>query len=186
MKSDLRTEAVERFEGNLARVTDIQKEFFDEADEFCLYRKGEFDNIVEISRYIGQFVAENKAWLLPCAFLAVNTAVNVIRLVRDRRDKGPAQGKGIKPRPPSKALAVVSASTPMNQSHLKELARLGAVVHLIAEKNRGRMRFFVNEKRYCLFFRQQKDDFWGYIGSDAQTIDRLVCMFSQDCGGEAT
>lgn len=186
MTSDPPTEGVERFEGNLARVTDIQKEFFDQADEFCLFRKGEFDNIVEICKHIGQFVDENKCWLVPCAIASVNTTVNLIRLVADRRDKRHAQGKANKSTPPSKALAVVSTSTPMNESHLKKLADYGAVVHVIAEKDRGRMRFFVNEKRYCLFFRQEKDDFWGYIGSDPQTIDRLVCMFSQDCGGEAT
>ncbi len=146
--------SIDSFEGNLGKITEIQKEFFKEASDFVYFRKGEFDNAAEIARFVVTILS---------GIVAVKViASDLIRLVQ--------QGK----------FRVISSETESNKEHLKKLKEKGARISIIVEQETGKLRYFVNEKRFCLFIRQRGDKFFGVIGTDPLMISQLKELFEQD------
>ena len=49
-----------------------------------------------------------------------------------------------------------------------------------SELEKGHHRFYLNERRYCLFLRTGDDRFFGFIGSDTETRNTLRTLFEKE------
>jgi hypothetical protein len=175
---------VDPFEADLAGITQIQKRVFNNAEEFCLYRKGEFDNIVEIYQCISDFLSTHKGFLLAVAntFFSGMAATIALRerIDRKRKERAEQQKKSESEAEPI-VLAVVSTKTSKNAEYLEKFQNINTAVKVISKDQSGRLRFFVSDKEFCFFFRRDENDFVGFTGSDKKVQDWLVGLFSQDC-----
>lgn len=151
--------SIESFKADLDKITEIQKEFLKEAKEFVYFRKGEFDNIVAI---------------LNATMALIKLGVDVIDIFRRKR-----QDKEGSPRE-ELVIRVISIKTPQNEQGLRELEQKGVGVCIVPKEKRGSMRYFVNEKRFCLFIRQQEDSFFGVKGNDSLMRAGLKQLFEAE------
>ena len=53
----------------------------------------------------------------------------------------------------------------------------GRVRHFGPDADLGRLRYYVNDRRFCLFVRTPDDAFFGLIGDDPLVIDHLKADF---------
>jgi hypothetical protein len=175
---------VDPFESDLKGITEIQKRMFDNTEEFCLYRKGEFDNIIEIYQHVSEFLITHKEFLIAVAatfFSGMAATITLFdRIDRKRKERGDQKRESKATRKPI-ILAVVSTMTEKNYEHLIKFQKINTSVNVIPEDKSGRLRFFVNEKEFCFFFRKAENEFFGFSGSDQKIQDWLVGLFSQDC-----
>ena len=171
------------FEADLDGITEIQMRVFDNAEEFCLFRKGEFDNIAMIYKGVSEFLITHNVDLLSvtATFFAGIAAITALRDRIDRKRKERAEQKK-KSESEKKAilLAVVTTETDENAENLDKFRNINAAVKIIPEDQSGRLRFFVSEKEFCFFFRRAKNDFVGFTGHNQKIQDWFVGLFSQD------
>ncbi len=175
---------VDPFEADLAGITEIQKRVFDNAEEFCLYRKGEFDNIVEIYQYVSEFFIKHKNFLLlvgSAFFSGMAATIALLERIDRKRKERAEQEKESESEKKAIVLAVVAIRTEKNAEHLDKFQNINTAVNVIPEDQSRRLRFFVSDKEFCFFFRRAVNDFVGFTGSDQKVQDWLVGLFSQDC-----
>ena len=167
---------VETVTGNLAAITDIQREFLDHPD-FVYFRKGEFANAVDVAWEVVGRAADALGIVVPVVTVTVAllrqhfTTVKqrlVTKPLRDDRDRRfimcPDDGD------PDPTLAA------------QMLEELGWKKKYIKPGQKGRLRFFVSGKEYFLFFRNPDNTFHGLRGSDKETISCLKGLFLDECG----
>ena len=169
---------IKSFEGDLAKITEIQTSFLKEAKDFVYFRKGEFDNIVEMLLVLINHVLSNPKIIIasvaayPGAKAIVSDIIKGVKKIeqfaKDRKEKNEL------------TFRVISIKTDKNRKELKEFEEKGVGVCEIPEEKSGRLRFFVNEKRFCLFVRQEENDFFGMIGTDKLMIRRLRELFDRE------
>jgi hypothetical protein len=146
------------FEADLNGVTEIQTRFLNEAKEFVYFRKGEFDNIVEILKAVTALVSLGAA---------------IVRFIPDRDKEGKEESRQF-------LLRIISCKTEENEPYLKQFEELGAGVCEIPDEKRGRLRFFVNDNEFCLFVRRRENSFFGIIGDDEATRGQLQQLFESE------
>ena len=176
--------SVDPFEADLDGITEIQKRVFDNAEEFCLYRKGEFDNIFVIYQHVSEFLITHKDFLLAVTttfFSGIAATIALCERIDRKRKEYAEQKKVSESKKKAILLAVVSIRTDENAEHLDKFQNINTAVNVIPKDQRGRLRFFVSDKEFCFFFRRAENDFVGFTGNDQRVQDWLVGLFSQDC-----
>jgi hypothetical protein len=137
------TTTIKTFKGNLGVITKLQKEFTKNAEEFLFYRKGEFENAEEI---------------LPYLPIVAGGLIKIYKFIKNKIELKKIQK--------NKPFQIVTAQTPENEIFLKKFKRFGATISIIDENKRGRIRYFLNDKEFCIFFRKPDNTFWGFRGND--------------------
>lgn len=163
---------IESFEGDLAKITEIQTSFLQEAKDFVYFRKGEFDNIAEILSAVMDYISRNPEIVIvsvaayPGAKRIVTDSIKAVKRIRrfakDRKGKNELTFRIILTK------------------KAKEFEKKGIGVCMISEEKSGRLRFFINEKRFCLFIRQKENDFFEIIGTDKLIMSRLRKAFDYE------
>lgn len=167
---------IETVTGTLATVTEIQREFLDHPD-FVYFRKGEFENIFDIT------------WDDVCRTAAVLgivvPVVTVTIAVLKQYFKSVKQGlltKPVRDDRDRRFIMCPDKSDPDPTLAAEMLEELGWKKKHIKRGQTGRLRFFVSSKEYFLFFRNPDNTFHGLRGSDKETISCLKGLFLDEWG----
>lgn len=174
---------MESFEGNLDKITEIQTSFFEEAEDFVYFRKGEFENIIEILEFVTNYVKNNPDIILVVVaaypeakklatdiFSTLKKGIGRIgRFVADEKEKNEL------------TFRIISKEAG-HTKELDEFEKKGAGVCIIPDEEGGRIRYFINEKRFCFFVRSYEDQnkFFGIIDDDKLMIQRFKKLFEYE------
>lgn len=169
------------FDATQKKVNQLKKEFFKEAEDFVYFRKGEFDGIVEFLKDFTLDLIDNPEKVIVWYIIykgAKKIVIDKLRSIKDRKKKNEKLKQFIhKKKKNEVTFRIISVESPRNKKELKEFERKGVGVCRIPEEKRGRIRYLVNEKRFCLFIRQEKNNFFGVEGTDELMIRRLRKLF---------
>jgi len=165
------------FDEDLEGLTRIQKTFISPDAKFIYFRKGEAQNNVPITAAI------------------IGVIVVVYGVVKDY----PVLKEGVKAMIKDiKAMGRVLLAyvqQPLTKPGIREIAcpddpeitvtleilrSLGGDVRYLPRDRRGKFRFFVNSKEYCLFVRRNDERFSGVIGNDPNMIGALKETFEAE------
>ena len=173
---------VEPFEGDLRAITEIQTSMLQEAEEFCLFRKAEFDNAMEMA----SFLAARKdqiPLLTPAVPFGIGSARELVAFTRKMRSGKLMNERSEFAGPRGIWLGIVTMRTDRNNDALLKLVDLEAHIYVIPYEATSRLRYFVTDRQYCAFFRRQENNFWGLLGTDDVVREWLIDLFLRDCNG---
>ena len=163
------------FEADLTGITKIQKRFLKEGKEFVYFRKGEFDNAWEILVALSVILTIITSSIVLAPYIKKGK-----KFAREYLKQGINQWLKHRPRKKADYVQVISIRTEDNKNELIMFKLMGVEVCVIRKTKCERLRFFVNEKGYCIFFRRREDSFFGVMGNDTKTIERLKHFFEQE------
>jgi len=170
------------FSANSKGIIEKKAEFYDEARKYLLLRKGE-DIGAEIIAVMSLFINS----LSDVSFLEVAKDFIVYTTVleriykyysgaRDRLEKRKATVL-----PPPKDLRILCWPDKENREAKPIFQAQGYQVKRYEnELQKGPLRYYLNEKRYCLFIRSGEDTFTGVIGDNPDTIAELKQTFEKE------
>ncbi len=167
---------VETVTGNLAKVTEIQTEFLDHPG-FVYFRKGEFENIFDVTWEDVRRTADVLGIVVPVVAVTIALLKQHFKSVK--------QGLLTKPVRDDRQRRFIMCpdkSDPDPTLAVEMLEGLGWKKKFIKRGQKGRLRFFVSGKEYFLFFRNPDDTFHGLRGSDKETISCLEGLFLDEWG----
>jgi len=144
------------FKADLDEITKIQMSFYRNAEKFIYFRKGEFANIFDVVSRINKLNNEGKGLLFKYS-----------KTLLEKNDLNPY-------------VFINSGWSNKNNNGLLELQRLGSNVKIIPKEKIGKMRYFLNEKQFCIFFRLKENSFFGFIGDDLSVVNYLKELFQSE------
>ena len=172
------------FVGDLDDITRIQMSYLPrkgDVPDFLYFRKGEAENHIDIAWEYGHNIAAILSFLLPITISAgKHTAKNLQKLYASifattRASDSPGLCGDFRIIASPQRDEITVAITLMRRNGFK--------VKNIPKNKRGSLRYFVRPDKYCLFFRVG-NEFFGFYGSDKQTIAGLKRLFEAEWDGK--
>ena len=163
------------FHGSLAELTRIQNEFFSDRPRFLYFRKGEAENNVPVAlRWLNEKLISRdleSVGFLDCleavvhAFFSNPSKVAELlwKLVQSKEEqlRGiPASSSG------SDFRMIVGPDDDAVECTLRIIAESGGRVRYLTPEQRGKIRYFVNDREFLIFTRDADDRFSGLRGKD--------------------
>jgi hypothetical protein len=168
---------VEHFTGNLKDVSNIQKSFIVRDVKFIYFRKGEAENNILIAYLITLVLI---AWHFLKSWPEFKEGTKVfLEDLKNIADKCIEKFKGAWPSRPD-CREIACPEDPIIKETLEILKRLGIGVRYLKNEQRGKFRYFVNDKKYCLFVRRNDGIFTGMIGNNPEMILCLKETFENE------
>lgn len=176
------------FEANEHGIATLKAEFLAEAEEFLFLRKGEdFGGDVigfmaaAINALSDVSLTDRMKDLIVYAVASEKIAKyypQIRKLIDKARESyQTTPWKGRKP----KDLKILLWPDETNREAQPLFERQGYMVNYYASPDKkGSHRFYLNEKRYCLFLRTEQDRFLGFIGDDETVRAGLKAVFERE------
>jgi uncharacterized protein YuzE len=176
------TSIVGTIDENLDGLTLIQKDFIAPDHEFIYFRKGEAENNIPIvATIVGMLAVMYKVVKdypdlkkgVECLLDDVRTTA---RLVKKALSK-PYLKQNIRV---PKIGEIACPNNPQITETLEILRLVGGDVRYLPSDRRGKLRYFVNNKQYCIFVRRNDGRFTGVLGYDPGVIFALKEAFESE------
>ena len=176
------------FLANSKGIIEKKAEFLGESEEFLLLRKGEdvgADIIACLAITVNalsdiSLLDEAKEFLVYAAVMdRISSFYRRIKAIIDKKRKIASEGgRGpIKP----KDLRILCWPDSENRESKPMYENQGYFVRRYkSEGQKGPLRYYLNEKRYCIFMRTGEDEFTGVIGNSKETISELRKAFEDE------
>ncbi len=165
------------FDKDLDGLTKIQRKFIVPDAKFIYFRKGEAENnvpivyaILVLAGTIYQLVAlypDFKRGFKEALADIKRVGKQVAKLFRSKRQR--------KRLPDIREIAC--PNDPDITITLEVLRSIGGDVRYLPESQRGRFRYFVNDRQYCLFVRRSNGRFSGIVGNAPKIVAALKEAF---------
>lgn len=184
------------FEADQEGIDQLKNEFFNEAREFVYFRKGQWNGFYASLRNASKLIEEHPELVL--------TASSSLPLVKEMVDSivetiGVKREKVIKilkkfhierhSRQSVVCFRAIVAEGALSKSDIamwENISELKGSIQTIPEAQKGYFRYIVNEKRYSIFCRIDKDLLQGIIGYDQEIINLLKNKFDLEFYSAAT
>ena len=176
------------FCANSKGIIEKKAEFFDEAEEFLYLRKGEDvgADIIAVLAMVYQQMYDDSFW----SFVGKTSAISAIieriikfyRWIREKiEERKEALRNNLDVHKPVSDVRIICWPDTDNKKVKPLFRKLNYRVHRYeSESQKGALRYYLNEKRFCLFIRTGDDDFTGVIGNDSRTIAELKQAFEKE------
>ena len=183
-KEEIRTQ---RFEADQKGIDGLKNEFLAEAHHFAYFRKGRWSGFEASLRHTADWVEAHPEILLtaaspqPISSEMLNDVANIIQIdkekILDSLKDYRGYSSGHREVITFRVIVVEGALTQSDIARWESLSDLRRSIVTIPRSQEGYFRYLVNEKRYAIFCRLNKDLLQGIIGYDRKTIDLLRYQF---------
>ncbi|MBI2919236.1 MAG: hypothetical protein HYY01_14780 [Chloroflexi bacterium] len=177
----------ERFEADQHGIVALKAEFLDEADEFLWLRKGEDfggDVIGYMSAAINALADRALIDLVKNLPVYTDAAQKVAELYPSIRQSIKRAASRFRSDPWTKKpkdLRLLLWPDDTNEQARPLYERQGYEVRFYpSQALTGSLRLYLNEKRFCLFFRTGDNSFFGLVGADEETRSQLSQLFEDE------
>ena len=170
------------FNANTKGIIEKKAEFFNEAREFLFLRKGE-DVGIEIIGFMSFAINVIADPLLADMIREFIFYENVLRRINRyyQKIKQIIESRKKEVLSPPKDLRIILCPDRENTEAKPIYEAQGYQIKSYEnELIKGPFRYYLNEKRYCLFLRTGKDTFTGFIGNNSDTINELKISFENE------
>jgi hypothetical protein len=177
----------QRFEADQEGIDDLKNEFLDEAHHFVYFRKGRWSGFEASVCHVAEWTKANPEIFLtaassqPISDKILDDVANAVRVNKERvldslRDYY-EESYGHREVITFRVLVVEGALSELDIARWERISDLRKSIVTVPSSQEGYFRFLVNEKRYAIFCRVNKDLLQGIIGYDTKSIDLLRYQF---------
>jgi uncharacterized protein YuzE len=166
---------------DLDGLTLIQKNFIGPDHQFIYFRKGEAENNVPVlAAIVGTLVAIYKVVKdYPKLRQGTQEILDDLKVL-SRCLKAFLSKSESKERRTPDIREIASPNDPKITLTLEILRSIGGDVRYLPSDRSGKLRYFVNNKQYCIFVRRSEARFTGILGSDPRVIAGLKEAFESE------
>ena len=188
METKYSNQQVKSFECDQHGIDRLKEEFFENAEDFVYYRKGEWEGISAILEFVQNYLSNHPEIVISA--IGVYPAIKILKKdVKHKLKQVKESMKNFidkystnKKKPEQVTCRVITSLTEDNKKHIPKWEKLcgkGGVC-IIPEEQSGYFRYFVNEKEFCLFCRIDDNTLQGIRGDNPMIIKMLRDKFDEE------
>lgn len=184
------------FEADQEGIDQLKNKFFNEAREFVYFRKGRWNGFHASLQNASKLIEDHPELVLaassslPLEKKIVNDIVEIIGIEREQvikiLKKFHIERHSRQRVVTFRAIVAEGALSKSDIARWENISELKGSIQTIPEAQKGYFRYIVNENRYSIFCRIDKDLLQGIIGYDQEIINLLKNKFDLEFYSAAT